>query len=203
MTMDGYQLSSSVISSLAWPISVFAISLLFRQQIGQQLARLKEVSVGGTKISFAEKLDALEEASPLIVAAAGTTEATSQAVGNIVPKDHQESAIPSSALSDASFQGFLALSPSAAILESWRPIETRLREIADVPNISPEIDRPHPISIVIFTLRNRNQIDDRQRDVLIGLWELRNQAARQDVTSADAIRFKMLADGMFRDLGGA
>ncbi len=104
--MGWLEWSSSIVGSLAWPVAAVIIACLFRSQIAGLLAKLRKFSFGDAEIHFAEVLDNVEAN-----------------FGQSREPDLREP------LKDDRFQQLVEISPSAAILDAWQPIEARLQEL--------------------------------------------------------------------------
>lgn len=186
--------SASVIGSLAWPVAAVIIAWLFRSQIAALLAKVKQVRWGDAVVDLSEKLDQIE-AVALEVKAEAAEEARDDATSLAT--------IPPSPVDDR-FQNLLTLSPSAAILDAWLPIEQKIINlVAANPQISSGQSKSsnntyHNIKL----LRDRGVISGVTYDLLRELQQLRNIAVHsEDVTIADAYRFKSFSDEVMRSLG--
>lgn len=74
--MDTYQFIASLVSSLALPLAVIIVALIFRRQIGAFLGRIRKLDALGTHTEFDP-----EEAAPAVAeAAAKASEASEEAV---------------------------------------------------------------------------------------------------------------------------
>jgi hypothetical protein len=181
--MDWLQWSSSIVSSLAWPVAAVVIACIFRSQIAGLLAKLRKLSWGDKVLDFADKLDRIETVSQT------TTPADNE----------QEYPAP---LPDMRFQQLLAISPSAAILDAWKPIELRLRDLSSHYDSGIGL-QPRALTTrrVMEQLYKSGAISSGVYEMLRDLQGLRNAAAHQDeVTSTDAIRFQAFADKVMRAL---
>jgi len=185
--MDALTFVSSVIGSIAWPIAAFAIAFLFRAQIRKLLARIKKLSVGDNSVDFGERL---EEAEAVAEAARPAALPEPEGLG----------------LPDRRTAQLIALSPSAAVLDAWRRIETEVRTMANplVAGVTSTTQRPLTFRVAVKYLLEAGQISTSTYTLLHDLQQLRNAAAHgDDVSAADAIRFTIIAKQAHFFLGGS
>ncbi|WP_106640107.1 hypothetical protein [Allosphingosinicella vermicomposti] len=188
--MDWLTFVSSLVGSVAWPIAVFAIALLFRVQIRQLINRIKKLSMGDNSVDFGEKLDEAE-AEVVTVIPEGAAPAPTA-----LPLPNQRT------------QQLIALSPAAAVLDSWRVIERKTLKMAEpfYTAGSPNRDGKRVITFrgAVKTLFEIGMITSSTYTLLLDLQQLRNAAAHyDDVSRADAIRFTTLAEEVLRFLDGS
>ena len=100
--------------TLAWPLALVLVALLFRAQWIALLHRLDELRWGDKSARFSRRLDRLERAAPF---------------PPVLPASEDE---PDLALSGdhARFFQLLELSPSAAVLDAWARVEEGLARLA-------------------------------------------------------------------------
>lgn len=186
--MDWLTFISSLVGSVAWPIAAFAIAFLFRAQIRRLINRIKRLSVGDNSVDFSEKLDEVEAD-----AGAGAGAAAPAANAPLLP--------------DQRTQQLIALSPAAAVLDSWRAVERKTLSLAQ-SFFSTEATYRDGRPIIAFrqavkALFKRGMISGNTYALLFDLQQLRNQAAHnEDVSAADAVRFTTLAAEALRFLDG-
>lgn len=187
--MDWLTFISSLVGSVAWPIAAFAIAFLFRSQIRKLIDRIKRLSMGDNSVDFGERLDEAE-------AEAGAVTVIPEAAAP------EENALP---LPDERTQQLIALSPAAAVLDSWRVIERKTLRMA--ARISSGVGRSRD-GRKMFTFRGAAKIlldggivPSNIYALLLDLQQLRNAAAHnEDVSKADAIRFTVLSAELLRFL---
>lgn len=173
--MDWLTFISSVVGSLAWPVAAFAIAFIFRKQIALLVDRIRRMSLGDNSIEFSDRLDKVE----------AEAEASSPDPIN-----------SSADFLDERTSKLIALSPAAAILDAWKPIDQRVTQacMALHEHPSPTHIRRAVFSARIKTLLEAGQITQSTYAVLTDLQRLRNIAVHaDDVSAADAIRFMSLA----------
>lgn len=165
---------ASLVESLAWPVAAFAIALVFRKQLLTLLENLEEFGWGEARAKFSKRIDKAEQ------------------VAESLPTPLNAPALPASPTEEDRFEQLLAISPSAAVLDAWNPIEISLRKVAEkhgVPSsryVNPagwvkELNKAGFLPMSVVTLVNE-------------LRKVRNVAAHSDeVTVSDALRFRELS----------
>lgn len=187
--LDWLQFASSIVSSLAWPLTILVIVLLFRGKIAELLEKLEEASWGDGSVKF--RLNKAERKVEAAVGAAAIKlgRQIPMAFGN-GPKDQV----------DERFQQLLEIEPSAAIMHKWNEIENTLRELALKHGVS-SADR---IKSANFVAQQLNQLKVLPKEVLSWLFDMRqirNAAAHgKEVQVTDAFRFKEQADRVMQVL---
>src|SRR5437660_1641891 len=66
--MDWKQFSASVISSLAWPIALVAVVLIFRERLENLLKQVKKIGAGGVNLELSEQVAAVRDAGEVVEA---------------------------------------------------------------------------------------------------------------------------------------
>jgi hypothetical protein len=179
--MGGLEFVSSVAGSLAWPVAAVIIAIVFRIQIAGLLKRIKEASWGDTKVSFADELDKIEKDALSI---------------DLLP-DAQgvQNALATQPI-DNRFQALVAISPNAAIMDSWRGIEKSIRELASTHNLSENLGDMR-VDQLALGLKSKGHLTVAAMKTISEMRKLRNRAAHNDeITVTDALRFDELAQRM-------
>ncbi|WP_322965626.1 DUF4145 domain-containing protein [Sphingomonas fuzhouensis] len=175
--MGGLEFFASAIGSLAWPVAAVIIAAIFHKQIASLLAKIRKLNWGGASVELSEQLDRVEDKS------------------REVPDDPAVDLT----LPDVRFQQLIAISPSAAILDSWGTIERLLYQLGKDMNLAPKEMR-NPI-VIGNNLLHQKRITPAVFEMLRDLRSIRNAAAhQQEVTTTDALRFYELADKAIRAL---
>jgi len=172
---------ASLVGSLAWPLAAVLIAALFRSQISALMRKLRTLSFGSAQADFSEKLDQLEVESEAAVPAQGD--------------------VPEAPDLSARFQQLLAVSPAAAILDSWREIEDEVARIAVRRGISTDVRNMRKLMAAFV---GQGILDPGAAHMFEDLRGLRNVAAHrseQEITASDAIRFQELANRALARLG--
>ncbi len=164
---------ASLVGSLAWPSAAIVIALVFHKQIGFLLAKVKTLKWGEAAVDFTEKLDKVETTAAAIA-------------------DHtdSENTLPLSAPSGR-FHELLAISPNAAILDSWSEVENEVRKLGKHHGL---IDSPARPSRIGEQLVKSGVLPIGIHRMLAEMRSMRNQAAHgAQTTPEDALRFYQLS----------
>jgi hypothetical protein len=115
--MGWMEFVSSLVGSLAWPVAAVIIVVIFHKQIAKLLAKVRKLNWGEASVELTCQLDKVEDKAREI-------EAQADSLSELIAHFKDERA------PDDRFQSLLAISPSAAILEVWKPVERRLIQMA-------------------------------------------------------------------------
>lgn len=186
------EFAASLIGSLAWPAAAVIIAALFRRQIAELLAKIQKLSWGDKVVDFSEKMDELERTA---------REANAESHAEVeadAPPAREDTPKTDPAVEDR-FQRLLAISPAAAVLDAWRPLEERFRELTNNPNrvrVRDSMDR------FLLELVAQGVVSNNIRNMALELQNLRNIAAHkgQDISAADAVRFRDVSRQVLRAL---
>ncbi len=174
--MSGLEFTSSAISSLAWPVAAVIIAVLFRTQIAGLLNKIRKFTWGDKAVDFAEQLDKAEK--------------TAQA---IPPNPDVQPAPPVQGMPDERFEQLVALSPNAAIIETWGKVENAINDLARDYKV--ETAKLRTTTELVNMLKSRGLVNVQTLVIVDELRKLRNTAAHnQPTTTTDAFRFKELSD---------
>lgn len=187
--MGWLEFLSSMVASLAWPLAVFAVALLFRSQIGDLINRLRQFSAGGVsaQLDAAEKKGEAVRAQQADASVDIDLDDTSTAATQTINPPNETS--PSS----DRYLKLVEISPALAVLDLWSSVERLVVEIATRHDYNQTILRS--IGRTIERLAADGAIDQPSYALLRDLRAVRNAAAHnQEVTPSDAGRFKELAD---------
>ena len=99
--LDILALVASLIASLAWPLTVLIVGLIFKKPIQNLLSGIKTFKYGGLDIGFGERVEEVRKEAEKVLPQAPSP-----------------------------FTGLADLHPAAAILQSWLDLETDLRAVA-------------------------------------------------------------------------
>lgn len=172
--MNAYQFIASLMSSLAWPVSVFLIALLFRKRIIEILPRLR-LRYGEFDVSMHRLADAEKEAA----------KATSPALED-APKPTPEE--------KEKFNRIAEISPRGAILELRNELEDRVVKFAQARGA--KLSPLHTsTTYVVRVLRQMGLIDEVTSAMIDDLRVVGNAAAHDNgrsFTESEAQRFKTI-----------
>lgn len=202
--MDWLQWSSSVIGSIAWPISISVVALAYRGQIGQLLKRIRGAKYGAAEVSFSDELDKIEvQASGLLTRpVSDVTDTSIEAPQSTTYTSKDGKQVPDDGFPELQdcFTEIAKLSPSAAVLDAWRNVELELERSFGRSGLSREKKRMPPIQLGM-KLYEMGIIHQQTIDIIKELQSLRNSAAHsEEVSMADAYRFKWLANNAINRL---
>lgn len=163
----------ALLGTLAWPLALVVLALVFRPQLVALFARLDELRWGDKAARFSRRLDRLERAAaPLL--ADQTLAASDEDAGTVLALsgDHVR------------FLRLLDLSPNAAVLDAWDRVEEGLAGLS----------RRHGTGAPALL---RPQVPP----MLSEMARLRAAAAHgEPITVADALRFRNLSKRVVNEL---
>jgi hypothetical protein len=156
--MDWRTFTVELVKALAWPITVWAVTIAAWKHVTRLLPRLREVRVRDVQFSFVELLrEASQDAEAALPSAASLP------------------SLPSSE-SDRITQ-LLALSPRAAVLEAFVPVQTALTTLARSHGIHVGRADHYSASALADKLTAAGLLSEGQRTLFGSLRQLRNAAA--------------------------
>ena len=164
---------ASLVGSLAWPLAAVIIALVFHKRIGLLLAKIRTLKWGEAAVDFTENLDKVESA------AAALADQT----------DGQDS--PPPAAPSGRFHELLAISPNAAILDTWSEVENEIRKLGNHHGLIDSAARPSRMG---EQLVKSGVLPIGIHKMLAEMRFMRNQAAHgAQTTPEDALRFYQLS----------
>ena len=176
--MDWLQFWASIIqslTSLAWPIAIVVVFLLFREKLRALLPLLK-VKAGEMEVSF--RLDKAEEA---------VKELPPMVTDTVAPATPEEI--------DRFYQ-IADISPRAAILELKNELEQLVRQLSFKYTGGTPLAKVWGFGRSVRALREAGAIDSTASAILDDLRNIGNSAAHADtqISKDDAIRYRNLVD---------
>jgi hypothetical protein len=178
---------AAVVGSLAWPLTIVTVVLIFRRQLLKVAPWLREVEVGNVKMKFAEQL-----------AKAATVADDIQPQPNAV----QSAELPAAALDRDLLVAEHA--PKALVIESWMTVEQALERAAEHLKTGSVVLRLPPTRRVLESLQEQGSITTATAQTIKYLRELRNQAAHTPnfaITTEQALEYTRLARKVVEALG--
>ena len=161
----------ALIDSLAWPLAVVVLFVLFRGQIVALLSLLRRIKYGDLDVYFSEQLEEVE------------SQVQSIPTGNQVPEV------------DDRIREVVRISPRLAIIESWLAVEAAMTALSDVG--SPNPARSHGrMSSLERILEEAGVIDATVAALIASLRIIRNKAVHISdfqVSEVTALRFASVA----------
>lgn len=164
--------------TLAWPILVLIIALIFRRQILQTISSLKSFRFGNAEAKFEQGLqDATEKAQAIEPASEEIVQASTPRRNELLR--------------------MAGASPTGAIIEAWKDVEQAVRELARNNNLLTENNRPQPAFNLIRLLAREELLPKPESETISELRVIRNQAAHLNdyvISKDQASRYVDLAD---------
>lgn len=178
--MDWKQLIASIVGDLAWPIVVLVIAFVLRRHIAGLLPNLKWLKYKDFEAAFGEQLTQAEKEVPEHELLASVS------VGDEAHRYHR----------------LAEMSPNAAVMEAWLPVETALTNVARHHGY--EVTRGRSALYFIKNLGSKDILSPPLISLLRDLRGLRNAAAHaideREISTDQALRFKELADYVRKEL---
>lgn len=174
--MSGLDFTASIVGSLAWPFAAVIIAAIFRKQIAGVLAKIRKLNWGDASVELADQLDKAEDKARALEA--------EDTLPPAVPEAQQPP--------DDRFNALLAISPSAAILDAWRPIERKLIDLGKA-HFGNDLKYTPP-HMVAQKLATNGHMMSSVVAMVSDLRRIKNDAAHsKEVSVTDALRFNQLA----------
>ena len=149
--MDWLTFFSNAISSLAWPVSVVVLVLLFRKPITERLPFLKKMKYKDLELEFEKELEQLQ--------------------AEVRPKLGGRPAPQLEAPKKDELAGLVSASPRLAILAAYREVERTLEDTALHLGARADITAPAALRY----LHEKNAIDEASMKVVLRLQALRDK----------------------------
>ena len=187
--MNAFQFISSIIHSLAWPVTILTLVILLQEPIRRSLRSLTKLRYKDLQLDFERGLGHLEEKANLITAALTTAQPTSE------PTRRDSLQLVSEA------QRLAEDLPEASVALGWSAVEDELMSVVMELGISPDYPPHNSWLKNAELLAEQNAIDAGTLDVLKGLRNLRNTAVHLyeelgGVTTDQARAFLAIAEGV-------
>jgi hypothetical protein len=184
--MDGLQFIASLVGSLAWPLAVLALALVFKRQLGELIGRLRSVKALGAEGTF-DPRDA--ESAVALATATATASVQEAAQANTTPNLARDADL-ADRLHD------MAVShPRAAVMEAWAEVEEVLR--ARLGTSQTEVPRGYAGRRLINLALGDDVINRETAEALVRLSTQRNLAAHEgEVTVEKALDYLALCDSV-------
>jgi hypothetical protein len=194
--MDTLTFISSILSSIAWPLTIVLLAYLFRNSIARILdsVRLKRIKRGDLQIEFEQKLTELKE--KVDVAVPSKLHYAKPNKKLVAPGDERF-------LIDNEIQAITNVNPAAGIALAWSHVERELSAAVSRLGISADYAR-NPANKNIQLLKESGYINQEIYGVLNDLRTLRNKAVHAmydpTLTIAEAEDFSQVSENIVRIL---
>ena len=183
--MDYLNFIAALIDSLAWPITIFVIVFLFRDNLSKLLDRVIKFKHNGTEIDFREEVEAVSREAKIIL-----------------PIIKEGSSGPS----DVDLKNLAETSPREAIMKAWDSVEHALYELAVRYNMSPDESKSINLQLLRLRLSDYEPIGRGAYEMLEKLKYLKDEAkilSENDIDISSAIEYSKLASRVVRLLNEA
>lgn len=184
LNMGWKEFAASVVGSVAWPVAILILGIVFRKQLIELLKRLQDFKVPGAEATFAAGLDKVE-------LRLGDLKATEdKAVAEQVSEDSKTNEEPASMDSSAT-------DPTGTVIRSW---EELAKAVIGLLPPDPRNRRHLNIIYVVRRLVAQGDISELFAETVMDLYRLRTQVAhgKETPTSESALMFARTADEMRR-----
>lgn len=160
-SMDAFSLISSIVQSMAWPVTTVFIVFLLRSEIKLLFKFVSKIKAGPVEASFEREVKQLEQDAKIEPPPTTTATTSERKIGNDDEKLLQLSSI----------------NPRSAILEAWRSIETTAEKALERKGkFLVDKDRGSIIYLARELLNNQ-VLNHEEISILHELRSLRNDAA--------------------------
>jgi uncharacterized protein YutE (UPF0331/DUF86 family) len=174
--LDALQFISSLVGSVAWPLTLVGALLLLRKPILTLLPTLRSLQYDKLKVEFGKQLEKAEaEVSklPSVISAPPSLDNAS----------------------DERFEAAARVAPNLAVLQAWLDVEAELKSTAIKAGI--EFKRSSPLDAA-RAIQRAGLLDKQTAELIRDLRNLRNLAVHPDenkpITFEHAQRYKSVAD---------
>ncbi len=169
---------ASIIDSLAWPIVILIIILIFRAHLISALKNLKSVKYGDAEATFERELaEATFTAQALETPEIETAKENTARINELIE--------------------MASTSPTGAIIEAWKDIEKAARDVVEKSGLPLASTPSRPYFNLQNFLSDHNLLPKAEIDTFRELRMIRNRAAHSndfDISSDIARRYINLAD---------
>lgn len=214
--MGWMEFVSSMTGSLAWPLALVIVAIVFRSHIVGLFRRVEEIGFGGATAKLGRELDKAEQIATTIPEPPAEHEledpalpmdaAEPQQAEDDQPRHHSDIKPANRTeqhfrINEETFEDLLGISSSAAILEAWAPVERALHRLARDHGWTERKSQRTPPAGLAEDLANKGKLPITVVTMIVELQRIRGLAAHQrEVTTQDAIRFKRLAEEALQNL---
>ncbi len=159
--MDWMTFVVELTKALAWPVAVVTVVILFRKPLYGLIPGLRKLKYKDLELEFSKGVEELRQESQKALP-------TPEKVAPLIEEERSR------------YVRLAEISPRAAVLESWREVESSAIACIRRNKLAPEDMMLKGHSRIGHVLLHANLVDKEQFDVLHKLWSLRNLAAHAD-----------------------
>lgn len=209
--MGWMEFVASMTGALAWPLALVIVAIVFREHIVGLFRRVEEIGFGGATAKLAKELDKAEEIATTLPEPPGQALQPEPVAAQPQPQLEEVQQRPElmtasewqryHRVEEETFDNLLSISPSAAILVAWKPVDQALRALAMRNGLTErKAQRTLPATLADELARN-GKLPITVVTMIAELQRIRGIAAHQkEVGVGDAMRFKRLADEALHNL---
>ena len=188
-TKDLLVLISSLVDSLAWPVAIAILVLVFRSPLLKLLEGLTRLRYGDFELDFGQEVESIKD------------QATTAGI-KLTPKTTSEKTDTRDSTEIVADAFKLAEEfPEPAVVLAWTAVEYELLQVGVRFDISTSHQGYTPPSRIINFLSKDGHLENETCDILERMRTLRNMAAhpareKARISSDEAVEFVSLAEGM-------
>lgn len=183
LAVDWLTFIATLVQALAWPSTIVVGVLLLRRPLIQLLPQMRRLKYRDLEAEFGIEVQNIE---------ARMREALPDRVLEAVPGSENSSAAR-----------LLDVSPTAAVLEAWRGIESAAKNLIERSHLSISYDGATPFKLIERVLASSHLMDQRKLRVFNDLRRFRNRVAHaesSEISRNDAAEYVRLAESLVADL---
>lgn len=185
--MDALQFTASIVGSLAWPTVAIVAIVLLRRPLAGLLPLLRHLKYRDLELDFSQEVQQLKQQAEQTLKAA-------------------PEALPQPSAQERAVLDLAVVSPRAAIVDSWRSIESAIRRGIEARGFPVKSNRDLVGPRLIQTMGLAEILDGATRDLIDRMRMLRNEAAHAEDFEIDeysARAYAELAAGLVREIDAA
>lgn len=166
---------NQIINTLAWPVVVLVIVLVFRKPLSALLTKATKFKYKDLELEFQEGIERIKEEEHHTL------------------EDTQE---PKSGAVEVDLFDMASVSPSAAVMEAWRSVEGSAKDLINRHGHTPDYSVETPYKLMQDILIKGEIIEEKRGKVFDELRQLRNKVTHAEtfqVNSDQAVEYVRLA----------
>ena len=190
--MNALEFLSSVIDSLAWPVSTIILALIMREPLAKLIPFLKHFKFKELEVRFGEEIDELKKAN---LSSLDLKKQNEQRNTDEILEEHYVATQSLETLKEK-LLSLAEISPSAAIMDAWTMLETEIFNVAYRLDLIEKGKHQISPKEILYKLETKNHIDKKSYAQVLKLLELRNMVAHsktKDLDKEDVIEYCLIA----------
>jgi hypothetical protein len=179
--VDWFQFISSIVGSLAWPVAIAIVALIFKLPIERLLPRITNFELWGSKATFSSELQKAEE--------------TAEKLPSVVEHARPESA----AKPDDPYFELAERFPEAAVMDSFKMVEAVFHEYAEELGVQ----QPANNRVILRLLMEEGFVSRDVYNLYGRVSDTRNAAVHADtrvISAGEAIAYRDLCEQLTKHL---